>query len=277
MKSTIYIAGDRTWDVDAGTYLKAVEAADAQPLEPYVAQAINQFVLGCKADGNFTPINAGCIVMGARTITGALVPLAGTAPTPNGYVSSDYNRKTGLKANGTQWIYTRRQHEDDPQNSRHLCVFVSENNTLDTSRTYGGMFGSQTLGGTTHLMSGQTTPLARMTVRICTDQTASGSLSQAANPGFFGATRISSAQVNTRGSGVEEVRNQTSATPITGDVFIHARASVTAGGGVPGTGNPAFQGDSRLAFYSLGESLASLAAMDARLTTLYNTLQTIIP
>jgi hypothetical protein len=267
----------RSWDADAGVYLQAVEAADGQSLEPYVAQAINQFVLGCKADGNFTPIAAACIVMGARTISGALVPLVGPTPTPNGYVSADYSRKTGLKANGTQWIYTNRQHESYAQNSNHLCVFFSENNTLDTARGYGGMFGSHATGGTTHLMSGQTTPSSRMTVRLSTAATASGSVSQAASPGFFGATRTSSSQINTRGSGVEEVRNMTSDPPITGDMFIHARSTVTSGGGVPGTGFPAFQSNGRLAFYSLGGSLASLATMDARLTTLSNTLQNILP
>jgi hypothetical protein len=116
-----------------------------------------------------------------------------------------------------------------------------------------------------------------MNVRLSTAGTVNGSVSQAASPGFFGATRTSSTQINTRGSGVEEVRNLTSSPPITGDMFIHARSTVTAGGGVPGTGFPNLYSDGRLAFYSLGGSLASLAAMDARLTTLSNTLQNILP
>ena len=92
----------RSWDADAGAYIKSVEVADAQQLELAVAQAINQFVLGCKADGIWSAIKASCILMGARTLTGALTPLVGSAPTNFNFVSGDYARKTGLKGNARQ-------------------------------------------------------------------------------------------------------------------------------------------------------------------------------
>lgn len=69
------------FDPDAAAYIAAVEAADGQPLEPAVKTAINSFVVGCKADGIWAAIKAACILAGARTLSGALVPLAGTAPT----------------------------------------------------------------------------------------------------------------------------------------------------------------------------------------------------
>jgi len=61
-------------DADATAYLAAVQAADGQLLEPAVRIAINNFVVGCKADGIWTAIKASCILAGARTLAGALVP-----------------------------------------------------------------------------------------------------------------------------------------------------------------------------------------------------------
>jgi hypothetical protein len=69
------------YDADAQAYITAVETADGQALETGVRDAINAFVVGCKADGIWNAIKASCILAGARTLTGALVPLVGTAPT----------------------------------------------------------------------------------------------------------------------------------------------------------------------------------------------------
>ena len=88
-------------DADANAYMAAVEAADGEPLELGVRLAITDFVLGCKADGIWSAIKASCILAGARTLNGALVPLVGTAPTNNNFVSGDYNRKTGLVGDGS--------------------------------------------------------------------------------------------------------------------------------------------------------------------------------
>jgi hypothetical protein len=68
-------------DSDAAAYIAAVEAADGQSLEVDVKTAINNFIVGCKADGIWTALKASCILSGARTLSGALVPLVGTAPT----------------------------------------------------------------------------------------------------------------------------------------------------------------------------------------------------
>ena len=78
----------QTWqpmDSDAAAYITAVETADGQALEEKVKIAIDNFVLGCKADGIWSAIKASCILAGARTTNGALVPLVGTAPTLNNF------------------------------------------------------------------------------------------------------------------------------------------------------------------------------------------------
>ncbi len=99
-------------DADAIAYVAAVEAADGQALEFGVGKAINDFVVGCKLDGTWSAIKASCILAGARTLNGALVPLAGTAPTNNNFVSGDYNRKTGV---GGQWEYKVLGHQSQQQ------------------------------------------------------------------------------------------------------------------------------------------------------------------
>jgi hypothetical protein len=96
-------------DVDAIAYIAAVEVADAEPLELGVKRSINAFVKGCKADGIWDAIKASCIMAGARTLAGALVPLKGTAPTNFNFVSGDYNRKTGLVGDGsTKYLDSNR-------------------------------------------------------------------------------------------------------------------------------------------------------------------------
>ena len=68
-------------DPDAAAYVLAVQAADNEALEGGVVNAITDFVVGCKSDGIWDAIKASCILAGARTLNGALVPLVGTAPT----------------------------------------------------------------------------------------------------------------------------------------------------------------------------------------------------
>jgi hypothetical protein len=77
-------------------YIAAVETADGQALEPAIRTAYDQFIRGCKADGIWDAIKASCILSGARSLSGALVPLKGSAPTNNNFVSGDYVRTTGL-------------------------------------------------------------------------------------------------------------------------------------------------------------------------------------
>ena len=113
-------------DWEAADYARRVELADGQPLEQGVFNAINAFVLGCKADGTWNAIKASCILAGARTLAGALVPLVGAAPTNFNFVSGDYNRKTGLVGNGsTKYLNSNRSGNADPQNSHHLCVYAT--------------------------------------------------------------------------------------------------------------------------------------------------------
>jgi hypothetical protein len=88
-------------DRDAETYIAAVEAADGVQLEQSVRAAILQFVVGLKEDNVWRLLKSTCILSGAKTLSGALVPLVGGSITNANFVSADYNRRTGLQGNGT--------------------------------------------------------------------------------------------------------------------------------------------------------------------------------
>ena len=74
---TLVLKPGYSFDSDASTYIDAVETTDGQVLETGVRIAINEFVLGCKQDEIWDAIKASCILAGARTLDGALVPLVG--------------------------------------------------------------------------------------------------------------------------------------------------------------------------------------------------------
>jgi hypothetical protein len=246
-------------DQDALTYLTAVEAADGQALESGVRLAVNAFVKGCKTDGTWDAIKASCILAGARTLAGALVPLVGTAPTNVGpFVSGDYNRKTGLVGNGTsKSLNSNRAVNADPQNSRHLGIYISSAET-GSAATYCGaatlnsgfMNFSVTAGNNLDVWGGS----------------AASSFIRTANSnlitGFVGASRPSSAVFSCRRSSATIELSSTSilATQTLGlPIFAYRSGGSTIT-------EPT---NARLAFYSIGEAL-DLALLDARVTTLIN-------
>ncbi len=236
-------------DADAIRYLAAVETADGQALEPAVRLAVDAFVRDCKADGIWNAIKASCILAGARTLAGALVPLVGSAPTNVGpFVSDDYNRKTGLKSNGTtKRVATNRNNNADPQNDKHLSVYRTEAPTDTSIRTE---IGSSVGTGSSCLLWTGTTRFHRINA-------GSGTVSDTTNPvGLWGASRSSSSTIAYRIGQTPATISPTSETPASGDISLFAR------------GVTQFS-DSRIAFYSIGEAL-DLALLDARVTTLIN-------
>jgi hypothetical protein len=251
-----YVRASAT-DPDAQAYLQAVEAVDGQALEFEVARAIDNFVLGCKADGIWNAIKASCILAGARTRLGALTPLVGTAPTSFNFVDGDYNRKTGLVGNGsTKYLDSSRNNNADPQNSQHVSVFA-------TTALAGGWIGGGTAeSGTTALLP-LTTFRARS--RSATLHTSSIDL----GTGLSGINRPLSTQFILRGAGANETVSITSQSPLNVSIRVFARGGLVT---PPAEDYTA----SRLAFYSIGESL-DLALLDARVTDLINAFDTAIP
>lgn len=235
-------------DPDAAAYIAAVEAADGQALEYGVRMAINAFVKGCKADGIWNAIKASCILAGARTLNGALVPLTGTAPTNFNFAANDYNRKTGLKGDAsTKYIDTNRAGNADPQDNYHASVFLSE--STGATQFYMG------LAPEIALVSSSITMKIPNSSRIAVGSPALG---------FIGGARNSGAQFTFRLSGTSATFSTPSVTSSATNIFLFS-------GGLA-----LINSDARIAFYSIGEALDP-AKLDARVTTLINAFAVAIP
>ena len=250
-------------DADAQTYLRAVETADGQALEQGVQQAVNQFVIGCKADGIWTAIKASCILAGARTLAGALVPLVGTAPTNVSFVSGDYNRKTGLVGDGsTKYLNSNRAPIADPQNSSHQSAYTTQIQTTGNLAHLGAL----TTGSLySVILRGSNWTFANNTPN--TQFNAPTANLPLISSGFFGTSRALSSEFNIRSASYTAIASLASATPSSFNYAIFARNN---------NGTFDFRSSSRLAFYSIGESL-NLALLDTRVTTLVNALSAAIP
>ena len=244
-------------DPDAYAYIAAVEQQDNQALENGVKFAISNFVVGCKDDGIWDAIKASCILAGARTLAGALVPLTGDAPTNFNFVSDDYDRKTGLVGDGaTKYLDSNRSSANETLNNAHLSSFISTR--ADVESGYIGLY----IFGSTSTVSliGLGSDLAS---RFYLQDTSQGILAVHQNSTLLGVSRseagqksaIVNNQITTLGS------TSTGTTPL--NYFIFAYND---------NGSPSFYTNARLAFYSIGESL-DLALLDTRTTRLTAEMQ----
>ena len=239
-------------DADAVAYIAAIEgpSGDNQALEHARRKASDNFVIGCKQDRIWTAIKASCILAGARTLAGALIPLVGTAPTPFGFVGlgTDYVRKTGLVGDGsTKYLNSNRNNDADPQDNQHNAVWVSSVATglaIASSPVTASGSNQIGLGGR---KSRNVIALSGINMQI----------------GLCGISRSASADFNYRVGGANNLSVQVSQTSSAGSLVIL------------GDGAGAY-GNHRLAFYSIGESL-DLALLDARVTDLINAFAVTIP
>jgi hypothetical protein len=243
------------YDPDAQAYITAVEAADAQALEIGVKDAINAFVVGCKADGIWPAIKASCIMAGARTLAGALVPLAGPAPTNLNFVSGDYNRKTGLVGDGsTKELKTGALGNSLPQNSFSLGVYVSVPGTSLRALIDGG----RSLTGASNITGGGGSCSFR-------NRNGSATSENVQALGFIGSSRSTSSVYDYRLNRTTYASLTASQAPSSDEITVFNFSRVTFS-----------YSTARLTFYSIGESL-DLALLDARVTTLINTFGAVIP
>ena len=244
-------------DPDAAVYVAAVEAADGEALETATKVAIHSFVKGCKNDGIWPAIKASCILAGARTLAGALVPLVGTAPTNVGpFVSGDYNRKTGLVGDGsTKYLGSNRNYNQFAQNDGHMSVYATTLSRVNNKVLIGGYEpGGVAIDG-----------VNRISFHLNSPAFVNGVTTAGSTAGLYGVSRSSSANVSRRYFGISDSQSTTSTTPVDQQIGIFVYQPITFG-----------HSSSRLAFYSIGESL-NLALLDARVTTLINAFAAAIP
>lgn len=268
--------GGGGYSAAAQDYIDRVIAADvaagnSSGLETGVMDAYAAFIDGLIADGylgtsagvisqSASVIKASCIMAGARTLSGCLVPLVGTAPTNNNLLASDYDRKLGPLGNSsnTRYLISNRANNADPQNNKHLSVYVSQVSAFDTTRVAIGAGGSTS--GASGLLGTSNTKYYRINY---TSGVAPNLGSTATLTGFWGASRASSTTVSGRQLSTNYSFNDNSSVPVSDITHVFARQGGSIWNG-------------RLSFYSIGESL-NLATLDTRVTTLINAIAAAIP
>ena len=249
------------FDESALAYIAAVEAADGAALEDGVKSAINSFVVGCKSDGIWSAIKASCILAGSRTLSGALKPLVGTAPPNANFVTADYNRKTGLKGNGTtKYLNSNRNNNADPQNSQHISVYQTELSTAggNISRLISGRAPSTATGSsqiTCSHLNNNNEIYSRYNGTIWSVSPRSSA------PKFIGCSRGLGASYQYRVNNSTLTRNDSSGASSSTNFIIFS--------------DPRFESfyysNARASFYSIGEHL-DLAKLDTRVSTLMTAL-----
>ena len=245
----------RGFDPDAADYFARIVTAGSTISETNKT-AVNAFIVGCKADGIWSAIKASCILAGADTLAGALVPLVGAAPTNVGglFVAGDYSRTMGLIGNGTtKHLNSNRANNADPQNNQHLAVHLTsadprtENYFLiGAGAATTGASHLQNLNGNTQAARSQSTLRQALTSVDTTTKT-----------GFMGISRASSVNYDWRLTGLNGTASSTSQTPLSSNISVFGESSAPT--------------QARISYYSIGESL-DLALLDARLTTLMASL-----
>jgi len=243
-------------DTDALDYLARVKAADGAGVETGVAVAVDAFVRDTKAAGVFSALKACCLLAGARTLAGALVPLAGDAPTSNGFVSGDFSRTSGLTGDGTSYLDSGRNNNADPQNDFHMLVYETE-----------AVAGNKPLMGCgviTNENGVSNFGRYNLTNWFTRSRHGAGFIDQSypAGPaGLAGSNRSASSTVTVRSFGVSTSSAQASQTPFSGNITVFGLANI-----------PSFTSNT-LAFYSIGTAIPDLDALEASLENLINRLK----
>jgi hypothetical protein len=263
-------------------YLDRVTAADVGAgntlgLERGVTDAFNTCLQALVADGILgvsggvltqaaSLIKASCAMQGARTLSGALVPLADDMPKPTNlnFVAGDYNRRTGLgdPVNASKYLNTNRNNNADPQANRHIALRVNL-----TSSAVQLLLGARVeANGTGASLIGWngTQPIFR-SVPLADALQVSGSAA-VGTPTMFALSRNTSSSYTARVSGSSTLITSTSTTPDNINSFVFAQNN---------DGSPSGFSTALINFYSLGSAL-DLAILDARITALSNAIQAAI-
>jgi hypothetical protein len=252
-------------------YLDRVTAADiaagnTSGLELGVTDAVNDYIVDLVSDtylgvsGNViaqeaSVIKASCIMAGARTRLGAMVPLVGAAPTSFNFVDGDYNRKTGLVGDGsTKYLNSNHNCNADPQNSHHAAAYAT-----DVGTTGYAMGAGATGPGATNV--GCPTLVFRNRATVAYQPSSPAILT-----GLVGVSRSNAADYVIRRNASNVTFADVSSTPVNQNIGIFTRNGTVFQAGT----------NARLAFYSIGEAL-DLALLDARVTDLINAFGAAIP
>lgn len=241
-----------SFDPDADDYILAVESTQSAYLPMFVKAAIDALVRGCKADespvvgvSNWDAMKACCLLAGPQTIEAALVPLKGPAPTPSATGTASYSRTLGLAASSGFYLATGRLNNADPQNNRHIAIYITEPHAITVNRVYMGVWQHSCIAtsGVTDLR----TSLLRSAAGLDATFAAASSIA-----GFAGISRSSSSAVVSRAIGQTQTIASTSRLPGSEPINVFNNENFTRHVGA------------RLSYYSSGESVEQVS-LDFRL------------
>lgn len=247
-------------DTDASAYITLVEAADGTSLETSVKQTINDFVVGCKSDGIWNSLSTCCILAGARSLTGALIPLKGNSPTNVGFAAGDYNR-LNLLGGTSKYLNSNVLDNAFDQNDFHMSIWQAQP-VPSGNRTSIGVQQASPYNTSSILHSGSNTFL-----RARNNTSTFTALNGATSVGLFGVSRSSTTSYNEKrpGNNITSISiNSTS--PLSIPYFVFSSNS----NGIPLT---SYHG--RLSFYSLGQSI-NLVQLNSRVSDLLSNLTSVI-
>ena len=182
-----------------------------------------------------------------------MVPLVGGAPTNNNFVSADYDRETGLVGDGsTKYLDSNRNNNADPQDSKHISVYVQQASSVVASY----------IAGTTDTWIARDSNALYSRINQTSSIVQSGLQSET---GFIAVNRPNSTIIQTISGGVSPVSYSSASTaPANENLFIFQKGDSTQ------------RTNARLAFYSIGESL-DLALLDTRVSNLITAIGAAIP
>lgn len=263
------------YDSDAQAYFNRIVAAGTSITEPNKA-AVNAFVLGCKADGNWSQFKSAVLLCGYDNLVDfplvSLISYGSITPYKVNFISSDYDRTTGLKGNGSSKAIACELRNSDqtfmPRYNRSMGVYcttaeiesdplaclIGQGSSILTSTGISRIRIDSTGFITFNLGSGQITrPFAYPANRL----------------GLVGCSRENSGDnlLEVRHAGIEASVASTADNPASGYFFVFARSGSTSILATP-TSNFSKQ---RISFYWFGLNV-NMALLESRLDTLMASL-----
>lgn len=244
------------YDSDAETIITAVEAIDGEALETTVTDAINAFVVGCKADGNWTNLNSGNwrLLAGPRTIE-ATMACGGSGDNPSlgsGLDATRYNRATGIAGIGGSSsttagaIFNFRNNDAESQDDKSMGYYA----TAVVTNNWAAQMSSGFAPGDSQILN--TSGEVKLSIRLNGDSVYSSNISPAI--GLTAVSRTSSSTIDIYVAGVTDTGvSQSSATPDTdGTIWLLSR---------PGSGT---RSANQVAFGFVCPAIPDMAALEGR-------------
>jgi hypothetical protein len=255
------------FDSEALAWVQALETLDGQALESGVRNAINAFVVGCKADqspnagvSNWQALEHFQLYRGPRTLPAALYTPKGPAVTNVGFTLSNYTRKTHLQGGSPRYINLNRGASSDGQNNASMWIWVNQAATTNTTR----YIGAQNSAGISRIMD-QTGTIVGNVNSLATNYT--GPPGSGQRTGFIGVSRASASQFTMRYNSTDFTVTSASVSPISLNYFLFARNN---------NGTPDGHTDAGVSAAASGKAV-NLALMEARVATLLAAIAAAIP